>query len=210
MILIAVLFIAPIIGFAILIGDRYGRTRPDPAHSIPTAGIIFSISLPLLLISFVLWLKAGRPNDQIRRYQAGIACVLGAYSALLIQRRGSAASVSNWTLWIIPVSAVTVIGAVFSVLLWTALQRARAEAPSSSKARLKTASATAAASRLERVAEQINRLSDAQRASVRADLTAAIHDLADRGLITPSDAEWARGAELGNLGLRMSQSRKGT
>jgi hypothetical protein len=206
MILVVASIAAPIAGFATLMGDRFGLTRPDPARTIPAAGIIFALSLPLLTISFVRWLLSRLPKDGIRQYQSGIALILGALSAVVIQSRGSAASVASWPLWMIPVLVVTVMGGIFFALLWRSARRARAKKPARSE--VTTSYGVAAAKRLERVNSQIARLSDRQRAAISADLAAAIRDLARRGVITPADGDWAIGAELGKLALRMSQCRK--
>jgi hypothetical protein len=51
--------------------------------------------------------------------------------------------------------------------------------------------------------ESVEQLSDDDRAAIRRDLDAAITDLTTRGLISDSEAERARGTELGGLALRM-------
>jgi hypothetical protein len=54
----------------------------------------------------------------------------------------------------------------------------------------------------------VEKLPASEQAAVRADLDAAIAVLERRGFLTADDAEWARGAELGKLALRMSGPRR--
>lgn len=193
---------APIWGFVALFGDRFGRSNPDPTTSIPVAGIIFSIGLLPLIISFVLWVRAGRLKDLARETQAVMAMGLGTVSSVIIALRGSASDVPGWGGWLTPVAATGLIGGAFLVLLL----RAR------SARRVPTAQSVGSpdgkvAEPLKEVRVAIERLPGADLAAIRLDIDSAISDLAARGVIGSQDAAWARGAELGKLALRMSQGR---
>lgn len=193
---------APIWGFVALFGDRFGRSDPDPASAIPVAGVVFAIGLPFLIISLVLWLRAGSAKDASRETQAVMAMALGTVSAVIVATRGSASDVPGWPGWLIPVAATGLIGGAFTVLLL----RARRSGRVVTRTRSEPADGTAVEP-LKRVRLAVEKLPPEQLTAIRHDIDAAITDLAARGVVGARDAAWARGAELGKLALRMSQGR---
>lgn len=200
--LIGIVYAAPVWGFTTLIGDRFGRADPDPFVVVPTAGVIFAVGLLFLLINFGIWLARGRTRSGGSEGQAGIAAVLGILSTVIAAVMAQRASVPAWGLWILPIVASAVVGVLFYVLL---LQARRRE-PKTSIAQVPDGPAVDTSPEfIATVQGRIRTLDPVEQAAIRRDIHAAISDLEARGVVTVREAALARGAELGELAARMTQ-----
>jgi hypothetical protein len=211
---VIVFYFPSIAGFTTLIGDRFNRSHPDPNVTVPVAGSIFAFALAMLVVTFVSWLRSGRPKDVGGEVQSSAAAVLGWLSAYVAGTRGSAANTAGWQLWTGVIALCAAFGTVYLVLLLIA-HRAASARELKAKLRGETAASGAqavagsgaAVEPLKQVRLAVERLSPDDQARVRGDIDGAIDTLAARGVISADEAQWARGAELGKLALRMSQPR---
>jgi len=203
MLLAFALYVGPIWGLATVMEWRFGQADSDPAVVIPAAGIIFLVTLPFLVLSAVVWWRRGRTPDRFLDYQAGIALFIGGLTVVLATARAIRGDVPAWPLWVLPILAVTIVGGVFFVALLRARRAVRATVPAA-----KGQARVGAVEPLKAVREQVERLPAPEREAIQQDLLGALDDLERREVIKPAEAEWARGAELGKLALRMSQPRK--
>jgi hypothetical protein len=194
-------YTAPVWGAAAISVSRFQTYQQDPEQRIPLSGIMFIFVLALLLVNFVRWVVKGRKASGFYEIQAVLAVVLGGLSAIAVRMYGLRDSVSSWQVWIVPVLAATIIGAIFLIFLVGARVAQRSRQSSSN-----ASAETLPRNKLELLKqrrESVEQLSDDDRAAIRRDLDAAITDLTTRGLISDSEAERARGTELGGLALRM-------
>jgi hypothetical protein len=200
-ILVAVTYGAPILGLAIVVGPYgpFGSMRELPERDIAVASVIFAVTAISILVHGCIWIWSGRPANTALLGSAGMALALGAVAAGIATRRSVEHSVSDWGLWILPMLACTVLGAVFIFLVRRARRRAAAAAePAALPSDFRASEAYLAA-----VRESISRVGDEDLESIRKDLAAAIDDLEQRHVITQADAQNARRAELGALAGHM-------
>jgi hypothetical protein len=201
-IVVAVVYAAPVWAFTTLVGDRFGRSNPDPNTVVPAAGVICAVGLAGLVIGVVSWTRGGRRPSGAAEGQAGIAAVLGTLSVVIATRKATGADVQGWPLWILPIVLTAVAGA----MLWWLLVRAkRAHGAASRTTARQGAAPVGRVEPLKRVRLQVERLSAEHQLAVRRDITAAIDALEARAVISHDEADRARDADLGKLALRMSQ-----
>jgi hypothetical protein len=194
-------YLAPIWGTAAISVSRFQTFRQDTEETIPLSGTLFIFALALLIVSIVHWFFKGRRRNGFYEVQAALAFTLGGLSAAAVRMNGVNDSVEGWELWIIPVMATVVLGAVFLVLLLIArLAESRRSGPASSGGDALPANKIQV---LKHRRELVAQLTEADRAAIRDDIESAIDDLERRGLISAAEADRARGAELGALALRM-------
>ena len=208
-----VVFVFPVaIGLTVLVGGRFAQAPIPVDVALPIAGIIFAYQLVALLISFVLWVRGGKQKDAFRETQAGAGAIFGVVSCIVAVVRDATASVPVWPGWAIIILVSTAFAIVFTVMLLNARAEARREPASTKSTGAKGGAGAngvsgAAVEPLKLVRLEVEKLPDTDQAAIRADLSAAIDDLRTRGVISDRDAEWAQGADLGKLALRMSQPR---
>ncbi|MCL3836491.1 hypothetical protein [Aeromicrobium duanguangcaii] len=202
--LAAVVAGAPIWGYVAIAADgsRFATAAPDsdPSVTIAVAGSFYACALVVVLSHIVIWLRNGRPKARMDLGYLGITAVLGAMTTLSVWRRGTAGGVETWDRWIIPVVLATVVSGVHACVLLVI--KLRHEASSA----LSLEGSDALDARTARAAE----LDDAEQATIRADLDAAIADLERRGIITTAVAARARSLDLGALALTMMSRNRGT
>lgn len=210
--LMVLAFFPAIIGFALLVGDRFGRTHPDPHVSVPAAGIIFVFAFVVLGTDFVYWLRKRRERDGLRETQAVTAALFALLSVAPAARRIDEGQLAGYEWALVPMVATAALGVVYAILLLRAGRAARRDRLRASSRGEKTFASTGGTPGvpLAPVRAAISKLTQAQRDAVRADLDEAIVALRDQGAISAQDAAWASRADLGMLAYHMAQPRPAT
>lgn len=202
-VLAIVVWFSPIIGFVILLGNRYGGEPLDPFVVIPWSATTFAFAFVMLVTRFAGWWRGGKHTDGLGESQAGTALVLGAFTVALIAARGQTAGVAGWPVAALVVAVCAAAGGVFLVLT---LRARAADSRRANLARLKgepVEKDPLPTEPVKPIAKELRSVSAADQAAVRADIDAAINDLEARGVVTSEDAATARQASLGALALRM-------
>ncbi|GAA3594649.1 hypothetical protein [Agrococcus terreus] len=187
--------VAPVVAMAILVPSRISAAAPvDYEAAIPVSSLLFLFADAALvpLAVAVLRQRAGQ------RFFRG----LGIYSVVMavltvVISVGVSPSVDGVWLWMIPVLVGAAAGLALAIAPTPSAgggDDARPDGPRSGP----RAVARAAIAELD--------ASEQQR--VGAELRAAIDELARSGAISARDADWAKGAQLGMLSIRMSQPRR--
>jgi hypothetical protein len=192
----AVVYGSPVWGFVTIASGRFRSpsATPDHATRIPAAGVLFAISL-VLLVGLLAWgLRDRRLPGAFVQVQAWLLTVLGGLGAAGVARGGARDDVPGWELWTAFIGASAAI-AVVVLVAHHHLRRALPEAPVDRQP-------------LGRVRRQVQRLTPAEQQAVRDDVAAAVRDLADRGVVSAADAAWAQQADPGMLAVQMSQRRR--
>lgn len=181
--------VAPVIGFAALLGDPLGYHRLDGDASVPIAGASFGVAAVVQVIAAVLWLRGPRPRDRQLLLLGFGTALFAALSWWVMGSAASLASVAGAGGWRTVVLVAGVLGLVLGVLV-LALGRGGAAAA--------VAGAGAPADR-DALAAVLAAIPVDELRSIRDDRDAAIALLAERGRLDASIAERARRAELGTL-----------
>jgi len=203
--LIAIIYAAPVWGMATVVGPwGLSQTNRTAEGDITAAGIIFAIAFLSLLVHAVIWFATGRPAKTALRGSASMAFFLGGLSAGVAVKRGLEDSVPTWGLWVTPMLACMVLGAVMFVLVARVKSEEPREALSSSRNDFRSSEAYAGP-----VRECIERVSDIDKAMINSDLRTAVDDLERRGVVLPGAAREARSAPLGFLAAQMSKTSAG-
>jgi hypothetical protein len=203
--LVAVIYGMPIWGLVTVVGPwGLSQTSRTAQGDITVGGVIFAVALVALLVHSAVWLWSGRPAKTALLGSAGMALGLGALSAGVATMRGVENSVPSWQLWVVPMIACAVVGAIVLFLVL----RVRRRAPVSELS-YPVLGDQADPGRLRTIKETVGRVADEDQALIRRDLTAAIGDLEQRGVITAETAELARATELGELAARFAAQHSG-
>lgn len=203
-VLVAIIYAAPVWGLATVVGPwALSQTSRTAQGDITVAGVIFIIALLSLLVHFVVWLASGRPRGAALLGSAGMSLALGGISAGVAVVRGNDKSVPDWGIWILPMLGTAVVGAIIIVLVLLARRRTPKRPEPTSAAPGMQQSPEYLAS----VRASVARVGDEDQRAIRADLSAAIDDLRQRGVISPSEASTASAARLGELAGAMASAR---
>lgn len=181
--------IAPVIGFAALLGDPLGYHRLDGEVSVPIAGACFGVAAVVQVVAAVVWLRGPRLRDRQLLLLGFGTAVFAALSWWVMGSAASLASVAGVGGWRSAVLVAGVLGLVLGVLV-LALGRGAAAV---------TAAPEDARAHRDALAAVLAGIPDHELRSIRDDRDAAIALLAERGRLEPSIAERARRAELGTL-----------
>ncbi|MBO1769778.1 hypothetical protein [Agrococcus sp. TF02-05] len=180
--------VAPVIGFAALLGDPLGYHRLDGDASVPIAGLCFAVAAIVQVVAAVRWLRGPRPRDrQLLLLGLGTA-VFAALSWWVMGSAASLASVAGAGGWR---AAVLVAGALGLVLAALVLALGRGDATA--------AAPHGAPADRDALAAALAAVPDDELRRIRDDRDAAIALLAERGRLAPEIADRARRAELGTL-----------
>jgi hypothetical protein len=180
--------IAPVVGFAALLGDPLGYHRLDGDVSVPIAGACFAVAAVVQVVAAIRWLRGPRPRDgQLLLLGFGSA-LFAALSWWVMGSASSLASVPGVDAWRVAVLVAGVLGLALGVLV-LALGR-RGAVPEAAPRGASDASALGAV---------LAGIPDGELRAIRDDRDAAIALLAERGRLAPEVADRARRAELGTL-----------
>ncbi|MBO3101908.1 hypothetical protein [Cellulomonas fengjieae] len=186
-IVVVFFWLASIVGYAVLYnGYRFGATTPDYERMIPVSGVLYLGALVYLIGAALVWVFGGRVPTYMNTVTAFTTGILGALAAFSIVQHGRAEGVENWAVWATVVAGVALGGFVVGTMFQLGSRRRVKEGPEA-----------------ERRRAGIESLSPEERVAIRADLDAAIGELAERGLIDQAAAAAARDAELGFLAETM-------
>lgn len=183
--------VAPVIGFAALLGDPLGYHRLDGDVSVPIAGACFVVAAVVQVVAALRWLRGPRPRDgQLQLLGFGTA-LFAALSWWVMGSAGSLAAVAGSGGWRTAVLVAGVLGLVLGVLV-LALGRGGASDVAERSAARAPASGDPLGAALAAIPED-----ELQR--IREDRDAAIALLVERGRLAPEVADRARRARLGTL-----------
>jgi len=202
-VLVVVIYAAPIWGLATVVGPwALSQTSRTAQGDITVAGVIFIVAFVSLLVHLVVWLAGGRPRGGALLGSATMSLVLGGISAGVAVVRGNDKAVPDWGLWALPMLASAVAGAIIIALVLVARRGAPKQVATSN-----APAARQSPQQIEAVRATVSRVGDKDQREIRADLSAAIDDLRQRGVISPSDASTAQSAPLGELAGTMVGTR---
>lgn len=190
-------FVAPVVGFSLLHGGRFGLSDLDPAEVIPEAGVCFLVG-DLVLVPLAVWALARRSEARGTRGLGLSALILGLSSAILAYVSGQNAGTDPLWLWLTPIVVATAAGLVLTIV------GGGSSRPRGRTARL-AAQDHAAASRRAAIRSAVAGVPQTQREAVEQELRRAALDLYDRGVIQQAEAERALRAPLGGLSHHMAQ-----
>lgn len=199
-ILIAVIYASPIWGVATVVGPwALSQTSRTAQGDITVAGVIFIVGFVALLAHFVIWLVGGRSAGNALLGSAAMSLALGGISAAVTVMRGNDEAVPGWGLWVLPMVASALAGAI--IILAVPRMRRRVTKPETPQgSRLSQHD-------LELVRASVARVSDEDQRAIRTDLAVAIDDLLLREVISQAEASTAQAAQLGELAGAMASAR---
>lgn len=202
-VLVVVIYAAPIWGLATVVGPwALSQTSRTAQGDITVAGVIFIVAFVSLLVHLVVWLAGGRPRGGALLGSATMSLVLGGISAGVAVVRGTDKGVADWGILVSPMLASAIAGAIIIAVVLNARRRTPASAPPPV-----APGAQPSPELLESVRATVARVSDVDQRDIRADLSAAIADLRERGVISASAASAAESAPLGELAGTMAITR---
>ncbi|WP_306232993.1 hypothetical protein [Agrococcus beijingensis] len=178
--------VAPVIGFAAVVGDPAGFHRMEASTSVPIAGVCFAIAAVVQLVAAIWWLRSGRARHYMLFILAFGTAVLGAATWWVMGAASSFDGFDGAAAWRVPVLIASVLGAAYGVLM-LALGR---------PAGVDEAAAPAGGDGLHAALAAIP--GDELR-EIRADRDAALARLVERGKLSAEVAGRAARAELGTL-----------
>lgn len=181
------LLIAPIVGFAAILGDPLGFHRMDASTSVPIAGVSFAVSAVLQVVMALQWWRNGRSRHALWLiYGFGTALLAGG-TWITMANAAAFDGFGGWEVWRAPVLVAGVLGLAFGVLI-LALGQRPAPRPVDLEAQrsLRTA---------------IDAIPGDERARILEDRNAAIAMMVEKGRWSPEIGERAMRAELGTLHL---------
>lgn len=181
--------IAPVIGFAALLGDPLGVHRLDGDVSVPIAGACFAVAAIVQLVAGARWLRAGRPRDRQLQLLGFGTALFAALSWWVMGSAASLATVAGVGAWRTAVVIAGALGLVLGVLVLALGRGSAGPAPA----------APAAPAGDAALAAVLADIPEVELARIRDDRDAAIALLAERGRLAPEVADRARRAELGTL-----------
>jgi len=100
-VLLGAAFLAPIVGFAILLNGRYGMANLTSNFAVPVGSILFGVGIPSLLLNVFTWLVIGLRWSRLRALHAGTTLGVGIISVPVIVIRGSSVAYGPLWIWIV-------------------------------------------------------------------------------------------------------------
>ncbi|WP_026374188.1 hypothetical protein [Agrococcus lahaulensis] len=181
--------VAPVIGFAALLGDPLGVHRLDGDVSVPIAGASFAVAGIVQVVAAVRWLRGPRPRDRQLLLLGFGTAIFAALSWWVMGSAASLASVAGVGAWRTAVLVAGALGLVLGVLVLALGRNGGRAAPAAPSAPAGDAALGAV----------LAGIPDDELRRIREDRDAAIDLLAQRGRLAPEVADRARRAELGTL-----------
>ncbi len=180
-------FLAPAVGAVLVVQTLFSDATRSPQASLQGSALSFSFATVVLLLAAVATIRR-REGGRLARGIGVYLIVSGMVAAASTVVATSRAELAAW--WAVP----SVVGAFVGALLVGAPAAAERILPRP-------------VSRRERAQVIIGSLSAGARERIRSELFEAVETLAERGVISRAEADWAHGAELGMLPIRMSERR---
>ncbi|MCH1882970.1 hypothetical protein [Agrococcus sp. ARC_14] len=178
--------LAPALGAVLTVQALFSAATPSAPAGLVGSALVFifaDVVLLLMAVSTIRGRQGGRLARGIGAYLV-VSSIVAAASTIAIASRSELAG-----LWAVP----SVVGVLIGALLVGAPVAARM--------------LPRPLSRRERAQAIIESLSARERERIGSEMFEAIETLAERGIISRSEADWAHGAELGMLPVRMSERR---
>ncbi|GAA3896747.1 hypothetical protein [Microbacterium invictum] len=200
--LMVVAGLAPIAGYAVLIGDRFQFWVMPAERSVPIAGVCYAIAAVALVVALIVWAIGGARWSPLLLVFAIIAALCAVSSSWTMPSISQEQGVIGWEFWHGIVIACAVI-AVFTVVAVLIRFRVR---PAEEEDDAPPDRASAALTRTT-VREQVAALSYDERNAILADRNAALDVLLERGLLGAEQHDRAHARELGTLYLLDGESR---
>ncbi|WAC66714.1 hypothetical protein OVA14_02750 [Agrococcus sp. SL85] len=189
---------SPLVAMAILVPSRISAAAPvDYESAVPVSSLLFLFA-DLALVPAAVAILRRRRGDRFLRGVGAFALVMALLTVAIAV--GVQPAVEHVWLWMLPVLLAGLAGLAIALVPVPAAEAApgrgamRADGPRSGPRAVARAA--------------IAGLDEAERQRAAAELRAAIDELARSGLVSARDADWAKGAELGMLAIRMSQPRR--
>jgi hypothetical protein len=181
--------VAPVIGFAAVVGDPAGFHRMDASTSVPIAGVCFVIAAIVQVVAAVWWLRSGRVHHYMLFVLAFGTAVLGAATWWVMGAAASFDGFQGAAAWRVPVLIAALLGAAYGILMLVLGTPAAPGPESEAPAHVDADGLRAALAAIP---------GDELRA-IRADRDAALARLVARGKLDAALADRAARAELGTL-----------
>lgn len=179
--------VAPVIGFAAVVGDAAGFHRMDASVSVPIAGVCFAIAAVVQVVAALWWLRSARARHYTLFILSFGTAVLGAATWWVMGAASSLDGFPDAAAWRLPVLLAVAAGAAYGVLMLALGGPAAPETEVLTRADADGLRAALAA------------IPDDELRAIRADRDAALARLVERGKLTQETAERAARAELGTL-----------
>lgn len=178
--------LAPAVGAILAVQALLSDAEPSALASLEGSVLTFVFADVVLLLMAVSTFKGGDGGGLARAIGSYLA-VSGIVAAISTVAIASRADLADW--WVAPSTVGVLVGALLVC------------APAAERLLPRRLS------RRERAQAVIRLLPAAERERIRGELYEAIETLAERGIISRPEADWAHGAELGMLPIRMSDRR---
>lgn len=183
--------LAPLIGFAAILGDPLGFHRMDASTSVPIAGVCFVIAAAVQVVTAVWWMRGARHRDGTLLLLAFGTAVLGALTWWIMGTASAMQGFDGAAVWRVPVLIASVLALLLGVLVLALGRRADPERAAQDAAR--------SAHDGDALRTALSHVPDDELMQIRADRDAAIALLVERGRLPADVGERARRAELGSL-----------
>ena len=178
--------VAPAVGAMLAVQALFSTATPGTPTGLEGSVLSF-ISADVVLLLMVLSTIRDRQGGGLARGIGAYLVLSGIVAAASTIAIASRAELAGW--WTIPSAVGVLVGALLI------------GAPAAERMLPRPLT------RRERAQAIIESLSVGERERIRVQLLEAIETLAERGVISRAEADWAHGAELGMLPIRMSERR---